>query len=116
MLAVDHRAAAEDIEMVLPDLERSAAGPRANRMLIEGYWGATFHWIAFGCQQKHRKHKENHSKLFTYLRDIGEPAIGEKWQGLEQIRSGGWYGYHAAADDVLEARKRWEEIRTWALS
>jgi hypothetical protein len=116
MKAEDHRLAAEDIEAVLPDLTASTAGPRANRVLIETYYGSAFHWIAYKCQTQHGKHKENHSKLVTYLRDIGEPAVGEQWQVLEEIRNGGWYGHQHLTGDVDQARDLWQEIRQWALS
>jgi hypothetical protein len=114
--ADDHRQAAEDIEAVLPDLAASPAGPRANRMTIEAYFGAAFHWIAYGCQTKHGKHKENHTKLVSYLRDIGEPEIGERWRVLEEIRNGGWYGHHHEAADAAQAEALWQGVRQWALS
>ena len=43
--------------------------------VVENYWGAAFHWIAFACQQKHGQHKENHTQLAKYLRDLGEPTL-----------------------------------------
>lgn len=116
MKEADHRQAAEDIEAVQPDLSASAAGPRANRVLIETYFGAAFHWIAYGCERKHGKRKENHTKLVTYLRELGAPETAERWRVLEEIRNGGWYGHRNAAADLAQAQALWQEIRRWALS
>lgn len=46
MLADGHRNAAENIEAAIAVL---GASPRAARLIIEGAWGAAFHWIACGC-------------------------------------------------------------------
>lgn len=93
-----------------------ASKPYLGRSVIELYWGAAFHWIAYGCQQKHGKHKENHTKLGKFLRDIGEPGIADLWEALDNRRAGGWYGHHAMPTDAEEARTRWQDFRTWALS
>jgi hypothetical protein len=83
MLEEAHRQAAEDIERSIADLGDPLAKPSNNRSAIECYWGAAFHCITFGCQRKHRRHKENHSKLESYLRDLNEPAIATNWRTLE---------------------------------
>jgi len=67
MLADAHRQAAEDIERAITGLGDPHAKPYLGRSIIEMYWGASFHWIAYGCQQKHGKHKENHTKLVSYV-------------------------------------------------
>jgi hypothetical protein len=69
MLADAHRNAAEDIEAAIASL---VASPRATRLIIEGAWGAAFHWIAFGCDTKHGKHQESHARLGTFLRSLGK--------------------------------------------
>jgi hypothetical protein len=52
MLAGAHRQAAEDIEKTILPLQSASY---AARVVIEGAWGAAFHWIAFGCETKQRK-------------------------------------------------------------
>ncbi len=116
MKADAHRQAAEELEVVMPDLLNSAVGLRANRLLIEAYWGAAFHWIAFGCQQKHGKHKEKHEGLFKFLNDIGESQIADNWRSIDDARRGGFYGHHISDTDRQTAHRLWQEIRTWALS
>lgn len=75
MLADMHRQAALDNEQAATLLGDPATRSFVRRAIIELYWGASFHWIAYGCQRKHGKHKENHTKLVSYLRDQGEDAM-----------------------------------------
>jgi len=66
MLADAHHQAALDIERSIDDLGDPAAKPWNARALIELYelyWSASFHWIAYGAQRKHGKHKENHTNM-----------------------------------------------------
>lgn len=116
MLADAHRDAAMDIEDTIARMADPAAWPRANRVLIDGYWGTAFHWIAVGCQVKHGHHKEKHSGLVSYLRQLGEAAVATYWETLEHVRNGGWYGHQHSDADVQAARRLWQETRTWALS
>lgn len=116
MLADAHREAALDYEDTIARMANLADWPRANRSLIGDYWGAAFHWIAYACQQKHGRHKENHSGLVSYLRNLGEHEAASHWENLENVRNGGVYGHQNALADVQEARRIWQEIRTWALS
>src|SRR5262245_53860597 len=114
MLADAHQQAALDIERSIDDLGDPAAKPWNARALIELYWSAAFHWVACGAQRKHGKHKGNHTKLTQYLNDLGEPGIGHNWEAMENGRRGGLYGHHTTLTDVLNARRHWQDIRTWA--
>lgn len=116
MLADAHRAAAEDIERTITDLGPIGTKPYIGRSVIELYYGAAFHWLAYGCARKHAKHKENHSGLVSYLRSLGEAAAATHWENLESIRNGGWYGHKNSESEVLEAETNWQSIRVWALS
>src|SRR4051794_174141 len=55
------------------------AEPHAARIVIEGAWGAAFHWIAFGCETKHHVHQESHARLGTFLRARGESVTADRW-------------------------------------
>jgi hypothetical protein len=72
--------------------------------------------MAYGCQQKHGKHKEKHEGLVKFLYDLGEHQTGDRWRDLEDARSGGLYGHHTSDVDAQQARRLWQEIRIWALS
>lgn len=111
MLADGHRNAAENIEATITLL---GASPRAGRLIIEGAWGAAFHWIAFGCATKHSKHQESHARLGTFLRTLGEMTAADAWEQLDRIRQGGWYGSEPDTTKVANALTLLGDIHTWA--
>lgn len=112
MLAERHRQAAEDIERTILPLQGTAY---AARVIIEGAWGASFHWIAFGCATKYQKHQDSHSRLGTFLRSQGEFTVAEWWENLEHARQGGWYGNNTDPDAPQKALDLLERIHVWAL-
>ena len=69
MLAQAHRQAAKSIENTILPLQGTS---HSARIVIEGAWGASFHWIAFGCETKHQQHQESHARLGAFLRRQGE--------------------------------------------
>ena len=112
MLAERHRQAAEDIEKTILPLQATSY---AARVIIEGAWGASFHWIAFGCAIKHRRHQESHSRLGAFLRSQGEPAVAEWWEDLDRVRQGGWYGNDPEPTAVERALSLLRQIHAWAI-
>ena len=113
MLAPAHRTRAEDIEATIAVIQ---ANPQAASMVIEGCWGAAFHWIAYGTQQKHGKHQESHARLAMFARTLGELDVADWWTLLDQVRQGGFYGSHADAAACQRALELRDNIRIWALS
>lgn len=113
MLADGHRQAAEDISATVASLQ---AELRAARMVIEGAWGAAFHWIAFGCAIKYGQHRESHIRLGAYLRPLGEIDIAMKWEELVRVRQGGWYGGRTEPEAVQQALDELREVAAWAKS
>ena len=111
MLAEAHRQAAEDIEKTILPLQ---ATPHAARVIIEGAWGAAFHWIGFGCQTKHQNHQESHARLGTFLRRQNEHTVAEWWEDLDRVRQGGWYGRNTDTETVQRALELLERIHSWA--
>jgi hypothetical protein len=112
MLAEAHRRASEDIESSILLLR---SNEKAARVIIESAWGAAFHWIAFGCETKHHRHQESHARLGRFLRGLGEVAVAEWWEQIDNVRQGGWYGGHTDQDNVQEALALLEHIRLWAI-
>jgi hypothetical protein len=113
MLAGAHRQAAEDIEKTILPLQ---AASYAARVVIEGAWGAAFHWIAFGCETKHQSHQESHARLGTFLRRQGEGVVAEWWEDIDRVRQGGWYGGSPEPERVQRALDLVERIHIWAVS
>jgi hypothetical protein len=90
MLADKHRAPALANEQTIADLGDWVAKPYVRPTVIEDYWGAAFHWIAYACQTKHSKHKDKHQGLAPFLRnDLHEPTVADRWQALEDVRNAG---------------------------
>jgi hypothetical protein len=116
MRADAHQQRAQQLEHGITAMGDPDADPDLAPGIIELYWGAAFHWVASGCQAKHGKHKENHTQLGRYLRDLGEPAIGDAWDRLELKRQGAMYAFTATPEQVARTRDDWQEIRTWALT
>jgi hypothetical protein len=116
MRADGHEHHARQLEHALTLLGDPITDPDIAISLIEHYWAAGFHWVAYGCQVKHGKHKENHTQLGRYLRDLGESTVAEVWDRLELKRQGAMYAYAATPEQAAKARDDWQEIRTWALS
>jgi hypothetical protein len=91
MLADAHRRAAEGIERALKKVWPSI-DPDEGRLVIEGAWSASFHWIAYACQTKHRQHQESHARLGSFLRGLGETKAADWWERQDRLRQGGLYG------------------------
>ncbi len=111
MLAENHRKAAEDIEHDITILQSAS---HQARLMIEGAWGAAFHWIAFGCETKHQQHQNNHTRLGRFLRNQGEGTVAGWWDDLDKLRQGNWYGGAPDPADVQAALTLLGEIRLWA--
>ncbi len=111
MLADAHRQAAEDIERGIMALQ---ATPNQGRLLVEAAWGASFHYIAHGCQVKHGQHHESHAHLGSYLNSLGEPDAAQWWAQIDRLRQGGWNGHPPDAASVQAALDILGEVRVWA--
>ena len=101
-----YRQAALDSEQAFTMLGDPAANPALSRSIIELYWGASFHRLAYGSDRKHGK----------FLRDIGRIAMAARWDALNSGRRGGGYGHYTSLSDVADAHNGWEGIRLWATS
>ncbi|HEX6819186.1 MAG TPA: hypothetical protein VF120_12485 [Ktedonobacterales bacterium] len=76
MLADKNRARALANEQTIADLGDWVAKSHVRPTVIEDYWGAAFHWIAYATQTKYGKHKDKHKGLGPFLRnDLHEPTI-----------------------------------------
>lgn len=116
MRADAHEQRARQLEHANAVLGDPAADPDLAPSIVENYWAAAFHWLAYGCQQKHGQHKENHTQLGRYLRDLGETAMADRWDDLERTRQGALYAYKTDLASVSQAHDDWQVIRTWALA
>jgi hypothetical protein len=113
MKAEGHRQAAEQIEKGIAKLQPDT-DPDMARLAIEGAWGASFQWIAFGCETKYQQHQNNHTRLGRFLRTLGEETVALWWEGVDACRQGGWYGGGPDPADLHDALEFLQNIRAWA--
>jgi hypothetical protein len=113
MLADAHRQAAEGIERALKKVWPSS-DPDEGRLVIEGAWSASFHWIAYACQTKHGQHQESHARLGSFLRGLGETKAADWWERQDRLRQGGLYGAKTGVTVEQEALDLLAELNRWA--
>ena len=113
MVAEAHRRAAEGIERALKKLW-PPSDPDEGRLVIEGAWNASFHWIAYACQTKHGEHQESHAHLGSWLRRLSEAQPADWWERQERVRQGGLYGAKTGAIPEQEALDLVAALHQWA--
>ena len=113
MKAEGHRQAAEQLEKGIAKLQPDT-DPEVARLAIEGAWGASFQWIAFGCETKYQQHQNNHTRLGHFLRILGEGTVALWWERVDARRQGGWYGGVPDPEDVQDALALLQNIHFWA--
>ena len=113
MKAEGHRQAAEQIEKGIAKLQPDT-DPEVARLAIEGAWGASFQWIAFGCETKYQQHQNNHTHLGRFLRTLGEETVALWWERVDTRRQRSWYGGVPDLADVQDALALLQNIRLWA--
>ncbi len=113
MKAEGHRQAAEQIEKGIAKLQPDT-DPEVGRLAIEGAWGASFQWIAFGCETKYQQHQNNHTRLGRFLRTLGEETTALWWVRIDALRQKTWYGGVPDLADVQDALALLQNIRLWA--
>lgn len=40
--------------------------------------------------------------------------MSDKWNRLDDVRRGGWYGHQVSEANVQAAQSYWQDIKTWA--
>lgn len=85
-----------------------------SELIIEGLYGAAHHYIAYALQTKHGAHSDKHSQDFLVLKEYGLEDIRSKFETLDGIRTGDFYGGRTDGERVSRARKLLAEIKAWA--
>lgn len=80
-------------------------------LIIEGIYGAAHHYIAYFLQIKHSEHSDKHDKDFLHLRKHGYRDIMSKFQTLDSLRTGDFYGTKTNGERVAQARRLLAEIK-----
>lgn len=80
-------------------------------LIIEGIYGAAHHYVAYFLQTKHSEHSDKHNKDFLYLKKHGHRDIMSKFQTLDSLRTGDFYGTRTDGERVAQARRLLAEIK-----
>ena len=56
--------------------------------VVENYWGAAFHWIAFGCSRNMASIRRTTRNSPTICATLGEPIVADQWDRLEHAGQG----------------------------
>jgi hypothetical protein len=111
MLANAHKQHAESLEQSVAILQQN---PATAIGVIEDAWGAAYHWIAYGCIQKHNQHRDHHQRLAAYLDGLGESTIADRWRNFEDLRQKSFYGNQYGPAEIQKALDLLQEIKQWA--
>jgi hypothetical protein len=85
-----------------------------SELIIEGLYGAAHHYIAYGLQVKHSEHADKHTQDPVLLKRYGYDEIRAKFEALDSLRTGDFYGGRANGERVRKAKELLAEIKTWS--
>lgn len=85
-----------------------------SELVIEGLYGAAHHYIAYALQNKYGSHSDKHSQDFLVLKEYGLEDVRSRFETLDSLRTGDFYGGRANGERVAKARKLLAEIKAWA--
>lgn len=80
-------------------------------LIVEGIYGAAQHYIAFICEAELREHCETHKGLIRFLKEHNLNELADKFQRLDELRLGRWYGNQANGETVELAFEVLHEIK-----
>ncbi|MDI6708848.1 MAG: hypothetical protein QME47_07185 [Candidatus Thermoplasmatota archaeon] len=85
-----------------------------SELIIEGLYGAAHHYIAYGVQMKHGEHTDKHTQNPALLKKYGHDEIRAKFEVLDSLRTGDFYGGRTDGERVRKAKAILAEIKTWS--
>ena len=103
----DHLEKAERIERSTENLDKE----KDWELIVEGIYGAAQHYIAYICDIKLGEHHETHKGLIKYLKEHNLTELANKFQRLDELRIGKWYGNQVNGETVDLALEVLEEIK-----
>ena len=107
MKSEDHLQKAERIEKSVESLDKEEDW----ELIVEGVYGAAQHYISYICEQKLGEHHETHKGLIRYLKEHNLNELANKFQRLDELRIGEWYGNQVNGETVNLALEVLDEIK-----
>lgn len=103
----DHLEKAKRIEKSVNSLDKEDDW----ELIVEGIYGAAQHYIAYICESKFEEHQETHKGLIRFLKEHNLNELANKFQRLDELRIGKWYGNQVNGETVDLALEVLEEIK-----
>lgn len=80
---------------------------------MELVYGCALHYIAYTTEMKYGVHKDIHTGLLRFLREMDEDKIADAFSELETLRHGRWYGGKGNGDTIKRALMILTVIEGW---
>ncbi|MFH1316798.1 MAG: HEPN domain-containing protein [Candidatus Woesearchaeota archaeon] len=103
----NHLEKAKRIEMSFGKLDKE----KDWELIVEGIYGAAQHFISYYCDLKIGKHIETHKGLIRFLKEENFDELANKFQRLDELRIGKWYGNQVNGETVELAFEVLKEIK-----
>lgn len=84
-----------------------------SELIVEGLYGAAHHYIAYVLELKHGEHSDKHDRDFLLLKKYGYYDIRSKFETLDSLRAGDFYGGRTDGERVEKAKLLLSEIKAW---
>lgn len=85
-----------------------------SELIIEGLYGAAHHYIAYALQVKHSEHTDKHAQDPVFLKKYGHDEIRTKFEVLDSLRTGDFYGGRTNGERVRKAKELLTQIKAWS--
>lgn len=103
----DHLEKSKRIEKSVDSLDNETDW----ELIVEGIYGAAQHYISYICETKLGEHHDTHKGLIKYLKEHNLNELANKFQRLDELRIGKWYGNQVNGETVELALEVLEEIK-----
>lgn len=112
MKAEGHLAKAKEIQESIEILRKDSAEKHVVS-ITEMCYGVAQHLISYGMEKKYGRHLDTHVGIPHELRLLDEDEIAQKFERLDTLRHGRWYGKQGNGEVVKECLNLLSEIERW---
>ena len=103
----DHLEKARRIEKSIESLNKKEDW----ELIVEGIYGAVQNYISYICDASLGEHHDTHKGLIRYLKEHTLADLANKFQRLDELRIGKWYGNQVNGETVELAFEVLKEIK-----
>lgn len=114
MNADGHLQKAQELEGTIEFLMSDPQKERHVASIVETFYGAAQHLIAYALQTRHGTHLDTHAGVARLLREQDHEEIADLFVELDELRMGRWYGGKGNGKAIERCREILARIRKWA--